>query len=352
MSRTLRIVLFGGVALAAWCLTSDQLLSRVASTDESYDDAAPAAGAEQNESDYQVVKLLSKLFTSIKRNHVEVLNLHRQYSRSGEPVERNDLRHQMQDRIAFVEGKAHEYAQLVPSLQQSYPGLKSVIQSFSRDLKGISGDLELIKQTDGLLKSDDERTASADRPERSERSERSDRSDRSDHSDRAPRQMRSDRPQPGDIELTHEATQGRGGMLSDALNHERAEEALANGNSPNPAQPTERRERRELSPLGGGVEMTPNGPVVPITLEVRGGEGQNVDKRKIVFQVADNKKTGMRGFVDQGGLSKEAIAYTDSTGRAMVRLALDQTERPIRIKRTIFPRDDQTVCLLETMDAP
>ena len=100
MSRTLRIVLFGGVALAAWCFSSDQLLSRVAS-DEGMDDAAADGGQPDApaESDYQVVKLLSKLFTSIKRNHVEVLNLHRQYARSEEPAERSDLKRQMQERV-------------------------------------------------------------------------------------------------------------------------------------------------------------------------------------------------------------------------------------------------------------
>lgn len=321
MSRTLRIILFGGVALAAWCFSSDQLLSRVA-TDDALDDG-PASGQSesQNESDYQVVKLLSKLFTSIKRNHVEVLNLHRQYSRSGEAVERSDLRKQMSERIQFVEGKSREYAQLVPSLQQSYPGLKSVIQSFSRDLRTISGDLDLIMQTDGVGGNDTERMAGAPRRAKGQ-----------------PRPEGEERIPPGDMELSHEA-RPQHGILSDALEHER--EADRAGFDTPSGQTTEPR---------GGLEMGPGGPVVPITLEVRGEKGERVGRRKIVFQVADNKRAGMKGFVDSAGLTKEAIAFTDASGRAVVKLQLEQSETPLRIKRTIFPRDDHTVCLLESVE--
>jgi len=313
MSRTLRIVLFGGVALAAWCFSSDKLLSRVATDDGDEPAAQAAADAPQEESDYQVVKLLSKLFTSIKRNHVEVLNLHRQYARSTDPAERADVKRQMQDRIAFVETKAHEYAQLVPSLQQSYPGLKSVIQSFSRDLRGISGDLELIKQTDAVGHRD---VATADARRR------------------APRE------------------QGDTAQVSFAGRPEaaRPEEADAQGGMITRAAERERQENPEPGAAGGGVEMTPNGMVVPITLQVAGADGQKIDKRKIVFQVADNKRGGMKGFVDQGGLVSSTTAYTDDAGRAVVKLQMDPSDHPVKIKRTIIPREDQTVCLLESVE--
>jgi hypothetical protein len=315
MSRTLRIVLFGGVALAAWCFSSDVLLSRVTSDDVAADDASAQAPADgQGESDYQVVKLLSKLFTSIKRNHVEVLNLHRQYARTTEPGERADLRKQMTERIDFVEGKAREYAQLAPSLQQSYPGLKSVIKSFTRDLKSINGDLDLIKQTDGVGA---DTVASA-----------------------GGKRKKSD---PRGAERTTEAQPPQEGMLTKALEHEREE----NGGGELTQRP-DAAPKSDAAP--GGIETTALGPVVPITLEVRGAGGGNVNKRKIVFQVADNKRTGMRGFLDGGNIIKEAVAYTDDAGRAVVKLQLENTERPLKIKRTIMPRDDHTVCLLETVE--
>lgn len=320
MSRTLRIVLFGGVALAAWCFSSDQLLSRVTSDDAAAEDASAQAPADgQGESDYQVVKLLSKLFTSIKRNHVEVLNLHRQYARTSDPGERTDLRKQMTERIDFVEGKAREYAQLAPSLQQSYPGLKSVIKSFTRDLKSINGDLDLIKQTDGMGD-----VADAGNGARRKKGEA----------------RASARAASGDKAVEVEPQQG---MLTKALEHEREE----NGGGDPAAQRADAPRSDAAAPA---PEMTANGPVVPITLEVRGDGGQKVEKRKIVFQVADNKRTGMKGFLDGASLMKEAVTYTDDAGRAVVKLQLENTDRPLKIKRTIFPKEDHTVCLLESVD--
>lgn len=307
MSRTMRIMVFGGVVLAAWCFSSDQLLSRVAS-DEVLEEGAASAQGEQNESDYQVVKLLSKLFTSIKRNHVEVLNLHRQYARTTDNAERADLRRQMQERIAFVDGKAKEYQALVPSLQQSYPGLKSVIASFTRDLKGISGDLDLICQTDQIGGGEAERTASTGRRKGSFLA-------RKENQESAP----IEEPKPDSSSSMAAA-------------------AIAAVESPQDQAPAP---QMEMASDGG--------PIVPITLEVRSDKGEKVDKRKIVFQVADNKKAGMRGFLADGNLVKEAIAFTDSAGRAVVRLQLEAADGPLKIKRTIFPRDDHTVCLLESV---
>lgn len=295
MSRIVRLILFSGIVIAAWCFSSDKLLSRVAH-DEPQDDAqAPQTG----ESDYQVVKLLSKLFTSIKRNHVEVLNLHRQYTRSQEPHEREELRARMRERVQFVEGKAREYHQLVPSLTSSYPSLKSVIQSFSRDLKTIAGDLDLVKQTDSIAEAERHEPAEpADQPER-----------------RAPRGL--DRG----IEPAHGAA------------------VVEAPPAPAPEEPSPRRAR----------EATGGSKLIPITLEVRGESGVSVDRRKVIFQLSQRSRT-LRGFVERSGLVSEAVAYTDEKGRATVKVEVDPSGGPLRIKRTIMPKDDHVICRLEALE--
>lgn len=292
MSRTVRIILFGGIVLAAWCFSSDKLLSRVAH-DEAVDDGP--SRPDTGESDYQVVKLLSKLFTSIKRNHVEVLNLHRQYARSADPQERAELRARMAERVHFVEGKAREYHQLVPSLTASYPSLKSVIQSFSRDLKAIAGDLDVVKQTDQVV-------AEAEPAE---------------HRERAPRGIERGIESP---------------MLGAMAVEGRPPES-----GPEPAEAEKPRERES------------RGKLIPITLEVRDGDA-GVDRRKVIFQLAERSSKVLRGFMDGGSLVPETVAYTDEKGRATVKMQVDPSGGPLRIKRTVMPKRDHVVCRLESVE--
>ncbi|MBI4859731.1 MAG: hypothetical protein HY815_05640 [Candidatus Riflebacteria bacterium] len=144
MHRSLRIALFFGLVLAVWTLCSDQLLSRV-TTDEPQEEPGLRSDG-QDESDYQVVRLLNKLFTLIKRNYLEVLNLHARINQTRDREDREQLAQSLEERLGFIDEKGQEYLRLEPNLREQYPQLGSVISSFTKDLANINRDLERVKR--------------------------------------------------------------------------------------------------------------------------------------------------------------------------------------------------------------
>jgi hypothetical protein len=266
MSRALRIALLCTLAVTAWCMTAGGVEARVAS-DEPADPAA--------ETDYQVVRLLSKLFTSIKRSYVEILSLQKRLSRSADRHEHGEIRAVLEERIGQVEGKGREYSSLVPSLVSSYPALKSVIHSFSKDLSAILEDLNRIKHAERL-----------------------------------------------NVEPAIAGADPSAGGASPAIGGAGSAGAAATGADP---------------------------MILPITLEIRNAGGEKVPQRRVKFVVERGRSRGIRGILDGRSLVAEKVAVTDRTGKASVRLQLEDARAPLRIKRTIVPMDDQTVCRLETV---
>lgn len=124
--------------------------------------AMPQEGATQD-SDYEVVKLLTRLFGLIKRNYVETLHLSGQLSESRDAREYAERTNELKERIAFVEKKGDEYVRLMPNLEESYPQLRSIIASFREDVTEITKELEAIKQRHKLDSLEPANATSADK---------------------------------------------------------------------------------------------------------------------------------------------------------------------------------------------
>lgn len=117
--------------------------------------------AAQDDSEYQVVELLRRLFNLIKRNYIEIRSLSEDLARATDPAHREEVRQRLIQRLAFVEAKSREYETLMPQLRDTYPRLRPIVASFHRDVARINADIEGIKRRGQL----DAPRPSADDPE-------------------------------------------------------------------------------------------------------------------------------------------------------------------------------------------
>ena len=111
---------------------------------------SPQESGAGGESEYEVVKLLTRLFSLIKRNYVQTLDISREIHDADSDERRVRLLAELKDRLAFVDLKGQEYLELMPGLRRSYPKLETIISSFSKDVNQIADDLGRIRNENHL----------------------------------------------------------------------------------------------------------------------------------------------------------------------------------------------------------
>jgi len=301
MRRSLRLVLFFALVVCVWSLCSEQVLSRIA-TDETGEDYTPERADGEGEADYQVVRLLSKLFTLVKRNYADIVDLDARLDREGERQRQSHLKQQLVEKIGRLEGKVREYRNLEPTLRQQYPGLKAILGTLSKDMGKVVRGLDKIKAGNGLEETSLTPDGFANAPAR--------------------------------IGSRQGASRSLVNPSIDPPNDSSVDSPVDSQRPRPPLSPAQRSEK--------------SGEALPITLEIQGARGEGVSDRRVLFRAKRDDHGLLQGILDDtGGVVSERAVLTDRSGKATVRIQVGPASQQIRIRRTIMPQENQTVCQLE-----